>query len=221
MMQASFTIGVPSAPSSRPFPQHLTPHLAQMGVPMEQAMGYWNTFNHFDLDGSGTINVQEMVTGLQLMGQCPTPSDVQNMMMQADQNHDGQVDFLEYVRVTHARVQPPQAVQNDLMTAFRVFDRDGSGYLDANELRAVLCQRGMKESDFDHVMSLVDLDRDGRINYNEFAGLMTRPLETMMKQQHGKGHKDGKHHKDKKDKKHKKHKKHGSGSGSGSGSDSD
>ena len=51
--------------------------------------------------------------------------------------------------------------------AFRMFDKDGDGYIDARELRHLLTNLGEKLTDLevDEMIREVDIDGDGKVNY--------------------------------------------------------
>lgn len=54
--------------------------------------------------------------------------------------------------------------EQELRQAFRLFDKDGNGYLDKNELVFVLRSLGEKDdSDIEEIFNLVDLNQDGKI----------------------------------------------------------
>ena len=59
--------------------------------------------------------------------------------------------------------------------AFRAYDRDGSGYVTATELRQVLRELGntvsMKQAEA--VVAAADKDGDGKVSYKEFEALDT------------------------------------------------
>ena len=54
----------------------------------------------------------------------------------------------------------------ELEKAFSMFDRDGDGFIDANELRRLLTNLGEKltEDEVDEMIREVDIDGDGKIN---------------------------------------------------------
>jgi len=58
-------------------------------------------------------------------------------------------------------------LQADVRQAFRMFDRDGSGTVNAQELRHVMMNLGEKlgEDEVDEMMREADVDGDGEINY--------------------------------------------------------
>lgn len=64
----------------------------------------------------------------------------------------------------------------DLKEAFRIFDKDHSGYIEAKELKAVTTTLGQKltEEEFQEFWKEADVDKDGKLDYNEFAKVMAR-----------------------------------------------
>lgn len=54
------------------------------------------------------------------------------------------------------------------LQAFRMFDKDGDGFIDAMELRHLLTNLGEKltEEEVDEMIREVDVDGDGRVDYN-------------------------------------------------------
>lgn len=64
--------------------------------------------------------------------------------------------------------------KDELVAAFQVFDKDGSGSVSPSELRSVLISLGQKHSDeeIDEMVRHADLDGNGSIDYQEFVQLM-------------------------------------------------
>ena len=62
-----------------------------------------------------------------------------------------------------------------LREAFRIFDKDKSGYIEAREiaLTAQALGEALSEAELREFMAEADLDGDGRLNYNEFVKIMT------------------------------------------------
>ena len=59
------------------------------------------------------------------------------------------------------------STEDELKDAFRVFDRDGNGFISAEELRNVMTNLGEKLTDeeVDEMIFEADMDGDGQINY--------------------------------------------------------
>ena len=62
-----------------------------------------------------------------------------------------------------------------LREAFKMFDKDKSGYIEAKEIATVAFALGqaLTEAELREFMQEADLDGDGRLNYNEFVKAMT------------------------------------------------
>lgn len=64
--------------------------------------------------------------------------------------------------------------EEELIEAFKVFDRDGNGFISAAELRHVMTNLGEKltEEEVDEMIREADIDGDGQINYDQFVRMM-------------------------------------------------
>ena len=61
--------------------------------------------------------------------------------------------------------------EDEIRQAFKVFDKDGNGYISAAELRQVMTNLGKKltDAELDGMIRQADDDNDGQINYEEFV----------------------------------------------------
>lgn len=63
-----------------------------------------------------------------------------------------------------------------LREAFKIFDEDGNGYIDASELKRVLECLGLDEGwdmgDVEKMLKVVDLNLDGKVDFCEFELMM-------------------------------------------------
>ena len=67
-----------------------------------------------------------------------------------------------------------------LRAAFGVFDQNGDGTIDANELRSFIreCGEAASEEEIDRVFGDIDENGDGRIDYEEFSRTVTEEMMT-------------------------------------------
>ncbi|XP_015794058.1 calmodulin [Tetranychus urticae] len=67
--------------------------------------------------------------------------------------------------------------EEELREAFRVFDRNGDGFINAAELRHVMTNLGEKLTDeeVEDMIKEADLDGDGLVNYDEFVNVLMAP----------------------------------------------
>lgn len=69
-----------------------------------------------------------------------------------------------------------EETDDDLLEAFRVFDRDGDGHISTTELRMVMLNLGekMSEEEVEHMIKEADEDGDGQVNYEGIFVYWTR-----------------------------------------------
>ena len=79
---------------------------------------------------------------------------------------NGTIDFPEFL-TTMAKKMKDTDSEEELKEAFRVFDKDGNGYISAAELRHVMTNLGEKLTDeeVDEMIREADIDGDGQVNY--------------------------------------------------------
>jgi calmodulin len=73
-----------------------------------------------------------------------------------------------------ARKMKSSDSEEDIREAFKVFDKDGNGFIDASELKHVMTNLGEKltEEEVNEMIKEADTDGDGQINYEEFVKMM-------------------------------------------------
>jgi len=139
---------------------------------VEEVAGIKETFGMMDTGNTGKINLEELKTGLQRLGHQIPDADLQILMEAADIDGDGTLNCEEFVAVlVHLR---KMANDEHLHKAFAFFDQNGSGYIEIEELRDALSDAdgANNEEVIDAIMHDVDIDKDGRISYEEFAAMM-------------------------------------------------
>merc|ERR1712139_335703 len=83
---------------------------------------------------------------------------------------DQTIDFPEFLSLM-ARKMKDTDTEEELIEAFKIFDRDGSGYISAAELRHVMSNLGEKITDeeMDEMVGESVVDSNGNINYEDFV----------------------------------------------------
>ena len=68
------------------------------------------------------------------LGQFPTDEELRQMIDESDTNHDGVIDFQEFLDMVR-RQEIHQTNEPDIgLEAFKVFDVDGDGFITAGKL---------------------------------------------------------------------------------------
>lgn len=154
--------------------QKVALNLAARHSSSSQLSGLSELFKQLDADGSGSITKQELAKGLESAGL--SPEHVQSIMEGLDANCDGLIDYTEFLAGTMERRQLLE--ESACWAAFRAFDRNGDGKVDAKELREVLSSPFLKEAwdqkVLDDFMQSFDTNGDGFIDYQEFKSMMRK-----------------------------------------------
>ncbi|KAL4611436.1 hypothetical protein ACB098_08G101300 [Castanea mollissima] len=139
----------------------------------EEIIGLKEMFRGIDTDNSGTITLEELKHGLAKQGTKLSEYEVKQLMEAADADGNGTIDYDEFITATMHMNRMDR--EEHLYTAFQYFDKDNSGYITIDELEQALHEYGMHDGrDIKEIISEVDADNDGHINYDEFVAMMRK-----------------------------------------------
>ncbi|KAL6191377.1 hypothetical protein ACLB2K_037768 [Fragaria x ananassa] len=132
-------------------------------------------FQMFDRNGDGRISKEELSHSLENLGIFIPDQELFNMINKIDVDGDGCVDIDEFGEL-YQFIMDERDDEDDMKEAFGVFDQNGDGFITVDELRTVLSSLGLKQGrsmeDCTRMITKVDVDGDGMVNYNEFRQLM-------------------------------------------------
>jgi calmodulin len=152
---------------------HYDPLLGPDQLTDEQIAEFKEAFTLFDRNGDGVISASELGTVMRSLGYNPTEAELQDMINEVDADGNDTVDFPEFLSLM-ARKMKDVDVEEELIEAFKVFDRDGNGFISHAELSHVMTNLGQRLTDeeVDEMIRMADIDGDGQINYEEFVRMM-------------------------------------------------
>lgn len=137
----------------------------------EEIIGLKEMFRSMDTDNSGTITLSELKDGLRKWGAKLSDSEATQLMESADVDGNGTIDYIEFITATMHMNRMEK--EDRIYKSFLYFDKDNSGYITLEELKQTLEQYNMfDEQKIKNILSEVDTDCDGRINYEEFVAMM-------------------------------------------------
>ena len=104
----------------------------------------------------------------------PTEAELKEIIQEIESNGSNSIDFAEFLSLMAKKIKDIDT-EEEIREAFKVFDKEGNGFISAAELRHIMCNLGEKLTDEEvsEMLAEADPDGDGQINYVEFVKVMT------------------------------------------------
>ena len=130
-------------------------------------------FDMFDRDKDGKININELSNVMKALGYNLTEKEVSEIMGENDNDNDGKLKLEEVLFLVNNRSKEIDT-EDELIEAFRLFDKEGKGYIGIDEIKHLLLMLGesMTNEEIEEIITQADLDGDGKVSYQDFAKLM-------------------------------------------------
>ncbi|CAF2774344.1 unnamed protein product [Rotaria sp. Silwood2] len=131
-----------------------------------------DAFDLFDSDKSGKISEKELGNVFKALSIKVSDSQLKKLVAEMDTDKSGQIEFDEFCRVM-ADAFFKKHSQDELRAAFRQFDQDGSGFIQASELENIMIKMGKRfnKAQIDALVKSLDTSGDGKISFDEFVQL--------------------------------------------------
>ena len=101
-----------------------------------------------------------------------TEEEVNSLFARMDVNHDGEINYTEFLTVTVDRRKA--VTESNLLFAFHHFDIDNTGYITVENLEESFRREGkhLTESELSNMLAAVPSSTSGRVSYEEFKEFM-------------------------------------------------
>ena len=138
-----------------------------------QVQEFKEAFDIFDVDGGGTITVEELEEVMKSLGQKPTKAQLEATVREIDADGDGAIDFAEFLTMMLRKMNEGDP-EKELRDVFTVFDKEQSGTISAEELKSVMQVIGEKltEQEIEDAIKMADTTGDGEVDYEEFISFI-------------------------------------------------
>merc|ERR1719443_1256859 len=113
---------------------------------------------------------------LKSMGVEVNKSDMDNYASEVDEEETGKFTFMMFCQVA-ARFMiedDEEQMKEELKEAFRIYDKDGQGFITTDVLKEILREidTTLTEDDLDNIIEEVDEDGSGTLDFDEFQEMM-------------------------------------------------
>jgi len=143
----------------------------------EDSMGeYRKFFDSFDREKKGFIMATQIGRILEQMQQDFDEKSLRKLLKKFDADGSGKLEFDEFAAMVYtlANTVDKETLEKELKEAFRLFDKEGNGYIATATLRKLLLDIDDKltDSELDQAINEIDADGSGKIEFEEFWELM-------------------------------------------------
>ncbi|XP_055508360.1 troponin C, skeletal muscle-like isoform X1 [Leucoraja erinacea] len=133
-------------------------------------------FDMFDIDGGGDISTKELGQVMKILGQTPTREELDAIIEEVDEDGSGTIDFEEFLvmMVRQMKEEAKGKSEEELAEFFRIFDQNADGFIERDELKAIIMSAGEKvtEDEIDELMKEGDKNNDGKLDFDEWLKMM-------------------------------------------------
>ncbi|XP_046671691.1 troponin C-like isoform X2 [Homalodisca vitripennis] len=135
-------------------------------------------FMMIDIHKTGSIETSKIAEALNKMGlEMFDEEKLEELIDEVDVDETGKVDFDQFCQIvgTFLEEEDAEAMQAELKEAFRLYDKEGNGYITTKVLREILAalDDALKPEDLDGMIAEIDTDGSGTVDFEEFMEMMT------------------------------------------------
>jgi Ca2+-binding EF-hand superfamily protein len=147
-----------------------------MADPEKEAM-MRKAFSMFDTGKTGFIDSSKIATILNTLGHNFVDEELQALIEGHDPENSGKLNFDAFSEIAghFLEEEDDEAMQQELKEAFRLYDREGNGYITTGTLREILkaLDDKLTSDDLDGIIAEIDTDGSGTVDFDEFMEMMT------------------------------------------------
>jgi len=134
-------------------------------------------FQMFDQGKTGFIEAVKIATILNTLGHTFDDDELKALIEQHDSEGLGKLNFDAFTEIAghFLEEEDDEAMLQELKEAFRLYDREGNGYITTGTLREILkaLDDKLTSDDLDGIIAEIDTDGSGTVDFDEFMEMMT------------------------------------------------
>ena len=133
-----------------------------------------DVFKHFDSDGSGSIDVDELGLVFEAMGQTLTKEELKALMDQVDDDGSGEMEFDEFLLLMCSNFGSSSAFDQELLEGFQRYDPMKTGMIKTEELEELvkhLVGPNLTAEELKEVVDVAHVRGDGFVEYMKWDSL--------------------------------------------------
>ncbi len=137
---------------------------------------YKEVFDYFDSDKNGKISLDDIDRITQIVGLVFEKENTAELLASIDPKFKGNFEFEDFKQIMDKKVFK-EMTNEDLVNAFRVFDKNNTGRINTAEFYQIMKQVAeenhiLTKEEVTEFVKLADPKNEGFFNYNNFIRLL-------------------------------------------------
>ena len=138
-----------------------------------------NAFDAFDHEKKGVISTDMIGTILEMLGTQVDEGTLKEIIDEVDEDGSGELEFPEFVQLAAKFLteeeEDNEAMVRELREAFRLYDKEGNGYITTDVLKEIFKEldNTITSEDLETMIEEIDSDGSGTVDFDEFLEVMT------------------------------------------------
>ncbi|CAH1182021.1 unnamed protein product [Phyllotreta striolata] len=150
----------------------------KLDISKEQLKMLKQVFDLFDLEKKKEISVDMIGQILDMLGHRLLPEELNEIVKEIDEDGNGVMNFEEFANLAARFLieedEDTEAILRELKDAFRLYDKEGLGYISVDLLRDILkeLEPNLSPADLNEMIKEIDTDNSGTVDWEEFKAMM-------------------------------------------------
>ena len=142
-------------------------------LPKNKIDEYKKIFNSHKKDQDGSVNTSELANIFKSINIDASDEEIKEIIGKLDLENKTEINYEEFLSIINQKDKDVDE-EEEVLKAFKVFDKEGNGLININELKDIMLNIGnnWSEDELNEMLGEADIDMDGYINYEEFVRTM-------------------------------------------------
>merc|ERR1712181_85584 len=138
-------------------------------------------FDLFDTKKQEFLSGDDLGDIMRAMGFRPSEEELADLLKEVDEDGSGEIEFGEFCQLCATfLVEGPdiETMKKELKDAFRVYDKEGQGFITTETLRGLISEllAPLTDEELEGILEELDEDGSGSMDFDEFCEMMmTKP----------------------------------------------
>ena len=139
---------------------------------------YIDSFERFDKDYDGYISIEDLADIMAKVGKPLDPGQLQDLKGEINPHDNNMFDLKEFMSIMKRRSRDKDC-DDDLLTIFKIIDKDENNLIGSDELLKYMNSLGHKisEEEAEEMIKEFDSDGDGFCTFKEFVKMLNYEYE--------------------------------------------